>query len=296
MAIGGKNQSAGKYGTAIGWNNSISVGGSSSAAIGSGNTIGVGASGAGGSAAIGTGNSVLNNYSFACNTDNTVSAASAFACGSSNVIENYGGWQDPNHNGTGAYCEGNANIVRGRYAHCEGQHNLAYGLNQHIEGKYNIADENDEFAHIVGNGTSDNERSNAYTLDWQGNAVFAGEVTTSGLVLTGNKILVLNEDFTTDWYYKDNLLYVTSLFVTGAGQITVNNLSSGDVVYWKKNITLPQPGDTIDETWTQATLLINKNFIIMSGVSIGDSIIVVQLGSNSKIIKAGKACLHKHIL
>ena len=33
-----------------------------------------------------------------------------------------------------------------------------------------------EYVHIVGNGTSDSDRSNAYTLDWDGNAWFAGDV------------------------------------------------------------------------------------------------------------------------
>jgi hypothetical protein len=32
------------------------------------------------------------------------------------------------------------------------------------------------YAHIVGNGTSTSNRSNAHTLDWEGNAWFAGDV------------------------------------------------------------------------------------------------------------------------
>ena len=32
------------------------------------------------------------------------------------------------------------------------------------------------YAHVVGNGTSDNKRSNAHTLDWEGNAWFSGNV------------------------------------------------------------------------------------------------------------------------
>ena len=36
------------------------------------------------------------------------------------------------------------------------------------------------YAHIVGNGTSDTARSNAHTLDWQGNAWFAGDVYIGG--------------------------------------------------------------------------------------------------------------------
>ena len=36
------------------------------------------------------------------------------------------------------------------------------------------------FAHIVGNGTSDTNRSNAHTLDWNGNAWYQGEVYVGG--------------------------------------------------------------------------------------------------------------------
>lgn len=46
-------------------------------------------------------------------------------------------------------------------------------------GKYNANDTNKEYAHVVGNGTSNSSRSNAYTLDWQGNGTFAGTVSSS---------------------------------------------------------------------------------------------------------------------
>ena len=44
-----------------------------------------------------------------------------------------------------------------------------------IDG-YNIEDIEGKYAHIVGNGSVD-KRSNAHTLDWNGNAVYAGKVT-----------------------------------------------------------------------------------------------------------------------
>ena len=44
----------------------------------------------------------------------------------------------------------------------------------HIQGKYAKID--GTYAHVVGNGISDSNRSNAHTLDWDGNAVFAGDV------------------------------------------------------------------------------------------------------------------------
>ena len=39
-----------------------------------------------------------------------------------------------------------------------------------------LANDIGTYSHIIGNGTSDTERSNAYTLDWEGNAWFAGNV------------------------------------------------------------------------------------------------------------------------
>lgn len=40
-----------------------------------------------------------------------------------------------------------------------------------------------EFVHVVGNGTSDTDRSNAHTLDWDGNAWYAGTVEGAGMIV-----------------------------------------------------------------------------------------------------------------
>lgn len=44
-------------------------------------------------------------------------------------------------------------------------------------------DNSNTYAHIVGNGTSDTARSNAHTLDWSGNAWYAGSVEGTALIL-----------------------------------------------------------------------------------------------------------------
>lgn len=57
-----------------------------------------------------------------------------------------------------------------------------FGYSSMAQGKYNILDRKNPpttYVHIVGNGTSDSARSNAYTLDWQGNGTFAGTVSSS---------------------------------------------------------------------------------------------------------------------
>ena len=46
-------------------------------------------------------------------------------------------------------------------------------------GKWCVYDTNKQYARIIGNGTSNTERANAYTLDWQGNGTFAGTVSSS---------------------------------------------------------------------------------------------------------------------
>ena len=58
-----------------------------------------------------------------------------------------------------------------------GDHTIAYSPYQLVHGKYNDLDANNIYAHIVGGGTDENEgRKNIYTLDWEGNATFAGKV------------------------------------------------------------------------------------------------------------------------
>lgn len=61
-------------------------------------------------------------------------------------------------------------------SHIEGFGNSIIGDYQHVQGKYNAADANKAF--IIGNGTADNARSNALTVDWSGNTAIAGDLTT----------------------------------------------------------------------------------------------------------------------
>lgn len=44
----------------------------------------------------------------------------------------------------------------------------------HVQGRYSVLQEN--LAHIVGGGTSLSDRRNIHTIDWDGNAIFAGDI------------------------------------------------------------------------------------------------------------------------
>lgn len=77
---------------------------------------------------------------------------------------------------SGGHAEGTRTKVSAKFGHSEGYDTEAASIAQHVQGKFNIPDSNDKYAHIVGNGTSNEKRSNAHTLDWKGNAWFAGDV------------------------------------------------------------------------------------------------------------------------
>lgn len=58
----------------------------------------------------------------------------------------------------------------------KGLKNTENNINQSLRGTYNKIDEKNKYIDIVGNGSSDEQRSNAYALDKEGNAYFAGDV------------------------------------------------------------------------------------------------------------------------
>lgn len=78
--------------------------------------------------------------------------------------------------GVSSHAEGEGSVAKGGYSHAEGFYTKATSSYQHAEGKYNLEDSSNTYAHIVGNGTGENDRSNAYTLDWAGNGRFSGNV------------------------------------------------------------------------------------------------------------------------
>lgn len=110
-----------------------------------------------------------------------------------------------NANARDSHAEGNNTTASGNYSHAEGYNSKAKGICSHAEGqdteafgyyshaeglgiragycchahgKYNSSSTTgDEYATIVGGGTDADNRKNIHTLDWNGNAEFAGDVT-----------------------------------------------------------------------------------------------------------------------
>lgn len=68
-------------------------------------------------------------------------------------------------------------IAEGENSVAIGEGTVAGSQGQQVSGKYNVIDDDNTYLQIVGNGTNEDNRSNAYTLDQNGNAQFAGDVT-----------------------------------------------------------------------------------------------------------------------
>lgn len=78
--------------------------------------------------------------------------------------------------GNFSHAEGSNTVASGYFSHAEGYSTEARGMHSHVQGKYNVVDESNKYAHIVGGGTYENKRKNIHTLDWDGNAEYAGDV------------------------------------------------------------------------------------------------------------------------
>ena len=90
--------------------------------------------------------------------------------------------------GRNSHAEGYYTIVSGDASHAEGYYTKAKNRSQHVFGEYNgvdpstaSSDARGNYIEIVGNGANFNARSNARTLDWQGNETLAGNLTIGGV-------------------------------------------------------------------------------------------------------------------
>ena len=158
------------------------------------------------SVALGQGVVAQGNYSFASGYYTTASGLYSNVEGNNTIAS-----------GQSAHAQGDTTIASGQSAHAqgcnttasamashaEGYHTIASSRYQHVQGKFNIDDASGKYAHIVGNGTEDYEngtyiqhRSNAHTLDWQGNAWYAGNVSVDGTPAS-------DKDLTTKKYVDD---------------------------------------------------------------------------------------------
>lgn len=108
---------------------------------------------------------------------------------SSSAFGQYSKASGPAAFAAGVYAEANGEVSFSAGYHTQaigdnsvaiGNRVRAYGESQFVFGKNNEWDKDGRYAHIVGNGEDSNHRSNAHTIDRNGNAWYAGDVYVGG--------------------------------------------------------------------------------------------------------------------
>lgn len=175
-------------------------------------------------------------------------------------------------------------MALGDNSHSEGNQTIAAGRSQHTQGEYNIIDpeydvtkngKRGKYAHIVGNGSSHTSRSNAHTLDWEGNAWYQGDVyvgSTSGNNKdAGSKKLATEE-------YVDEKLSATGIprLVTHAFPITATK--DGQTVFTINLESFNSSTDTVMVQDGRTMLFPNVDFtvvgntvVLTEGWNVGDT-------------------------
>lgn len=118
----------------------------------------------GGATASGVGSHAEGTGTTASGVGSHAEGAGATASGTNSHAEGGG----TRASGESSHAEGSFAKAIGDYSHAEGYNTIASSAYQHTEGKFNVEEANDKFAHIIGNGTADNARSNAFAIDWDG--------------------------------------------------------------------------------------------------------------------------------
>ena len=188
FVAGGDNTATGNYAVTAGRLNTVDA---FSTAFGYSNT----AAGAGGSTLLGNSNQATSgNWGFAAGVGNTISHNNTVAMGWYNTASNYNSVAMGHTNTASGYTSaalgynntssGNSSLAVGYQSHAEGHGTQATARYNHVFGEYNISDPGftaanarGSYIEIVGNGDDAQNRSNARTLDWNGNEVLAGTLT-----------------------------------------------------------------------------------------------------------------------
>lgn len=162
-------------------------------------------------------------------------------------------WKDSNGNIKGEYFNDyKNNIASGVFSHAEGSNTAAMGAYSHAGGEGTVASlswqfatgkyndyTDDTYAFMVGNGTSDAVRSNAMTVDWNGNLKANGDII--GTDVNGNPLSLrdIAEEFVR---ISDEIQDVVSLpikyvlsddgtlTVTGTGDIDPNAIENKEKI------------------------------------------------------------------
>ena len=181
--------------------------------------------------------------------------------------------------------------TQGDYSHSEGYRTFAGSDYQHVQGKGNVPDEHDTYCDIVGNGVDWNQSpSNAYNMDWNGNAEFQGEVYVGGCTPNGETpypVVRYNTSNSKQEYYdKANSAWAQVPGGGGGGGWTslwTNSSPSSD--FAAQTIPLDLSGWNLIAVLAKTTTSGNTTSVFLAAVGTGSILSVPNLGSTQYFYK-----------
>lgn len=149
--------------------------------------------------------------------------------------------------GASSHSEGTLTRADSENSHAEGLGTIASSINQHVQGRWNVRDSSNAYAHIVGNGDI-SSRSNAYTLDWNGNGWYAGKLTV-GSAPTNNMDVATKQ-------YVDNATSSIPTAMSNLSDVAITNPSNGQVLTYSSGdwVNADLPSDAVVVTITSTTV------------------------------------------
>ena len=159
---------------------------------------------------------------------------------------------------TADHAEGRETIASGSSSHAQNRGTIAAGENQTALGRYNIEDTNDEYAAIIGNGSADDARSNALTVDWNGNVQAAGQVksTTETYSLTLPSTVSFGGGLVRNGGIA--MLSIINISKLPRGQTTLCTLPEG----WRPPISVMNKFEAPDSSAGPVRLFINSSGVV----------------------------------
>ena len=158
--------------------------------------------------------------------------------------------------------------------------------NSHAQGKWNK--KTTGYADIIGNGTDDNNRSNAYNMDWNGNAEFQGEVYVGGCTPNGETpypVVRYNTSNSKQEYYNGS----SWSQVPGGGgggswtSLWTNSAPSSD--FAAQTVPLDLSGWNLIAILAKTTTTGNTTSVFLAAVGTGSILSVPNLGSTQYFYK-----------
>lgn len=147
------------------------------------------------------------------------------------------GWQT-SASGLASHAEGTGTTAEGNYSHASGQGTKARRQSQFVIGEYNVEETGSvaskgTYAFIIGSGTSDSARSNAFSVAWNGNVIDGSGTqlinkamvacgTTGGVTIAANSTAYIDVSFGKTFSHTPIVvcsIYSTSTAYTDIGKI-----------------------------------------------------------------------------